>query len=541
MRLVTVHLLLLVSAIAVCAQTVATGTVAGKVTSGGKGVSRCTVTVWKQPFNSPDGVGAVTVKTDGEGNYRVPLAAGSYYASVEGGGFYEIENDAVAQQLRTITILEGEVAKLDFEVVRGGVITGKITNPDNAAVVEIPVALVPVDNKPAPGLSQRSTDATKGRTDDRGIYRLFGITPGRYRLTVGESFGAYAGGRSGVAYRRTFYPGTFAEAKATIIEVKPGTMLSDFDLKLAPPERLFSIRGKVVDEETGLPVADIACAVFSFVAGQHAGGLSGMNFTNKRGEFTIDNVPVGRYSISVPSMLVVNNRPMPNYFGDSAQFDVVDQDVTDIIVKASRAATVSGVVALEGEVDKKLLPQLQNVLFTVVSSPFQPGPISAKSFTVGPDSTFFVEGLRPGKLSIGPNATGGVESNPFRMIRTELLGVPQKEPVELKAGAQITDLKLVLVYAPGGLRGAVKLLSGPLPANLRGTVMLYRDKESVAWSIVDGQGNFLLQNLPAGVYRMVTNVQLPGPPPATAHSEQTIEINDQMADAVVVLDPKPTP
>jgi len=422
------------------------------------------------------------------------------------------------------------------------VITGKITNPDNAPVIEITVALLPVGDKPTPVMSERQpSNGTNAHTDDRGIYRLFGITPGRYRLAVGEGFGAIAGGRSGVAYRRTFYPDTFEEAKATIIEIKAGTVLTDFDLKLAPPDRIFSIRGKVVDQETGLPIADIACAVLSFVAGKHAGGLSGMNFTNKRGEFTIDNVPVGRYSISVPSMLSNSSLPAPNYFGDSAQFDVVDQDVTGVIVKANRAATVSGVVALEGEVDKKLLPQLQNVQFTVVSSPFQPGPVSAKGFTVGPDRTFLIDGLRPGKLSIYPNSPGGGESNPFRMIRTELLGVAQKEPIELKAGSQITDLKLVLVYAPGGLRGSVKLPTGPLPENLHGTVMLYRDKEPVAWSIVDGSGNFLLQNVPVGVYRMAVNVQFPGSPPASARSEQTVDIDEKISDVVVLLDPKPTP
>jgi hypothetical protein len=146
----------------------------------------------------------VSVWTDSEGKYRLELAPGSYYAAVDGAGFYEIENGTASQQLRTVTVLSGEVSSsVDFDVVRGGVITGKIINPEDAPVVEVSVTLLPVDGKPAPVLSGRSplTNATNGRPDDRGIYRLYGIAPGRYRLLVGETFGAYGAGRSGVAYR----------------------------------------------------------------------------------------------------------------------------------------------------------------------------------------------------------------------------------------------------------------------------------------------------------------------------------------------------
>ena len=71
--------------------------------------------------------------------------------------------------------------------------------------------------------------------------------------------------------------------------------------------------------------------------------------------------------------------------------------------------------------------------------------------------------------------------------------------------------------------------------------IVYRDKEQVAWSLVDGSGNFFLQNVPAGAYRMIVNVQLPGTPPTSAHNEQTIDIYDTISDVVVVLDPKPNP
>src|SRR5262245_52325589 len=108
MRIATILLLLVVSSISVWSQagtSVAVGTITGRVTSNGKAVSGCLVSIWKQPFNSPDGVGSLTAKTDPEGKYRLRLPAGSYYASANNNGFFETENGAVAQQLRSVTVL----------------------------------------------------------------------------------------------------------------------------------------------------------------------------------------------------------------------------------------------------------------------------------------------------------------------------------------------------------------------------------------------------------------------------------------------------
>jgi hypothetical protein len=170
----------------------------------------------------------------------------------------------------------------------------------------------------------------------------------------------------------------------------------------------------------------------------------------------------------------------PNYFGRSTEFEVVDRDITDINIKATRGATVSGTLSIGRDLDKKTLDFLQTLRFFVVSIPSQFGTTATvKGFSVGPDLTFYVDGLCPGKLNLSLNASAA-ESTPFRILLVDRLDEPQTQPIELKPGDRITDLKVILVDATGGIHGSVKLANGQLPENLRGMVSLYRERKPIA-------------------------------------------------------------
>ena len=61
------------------------------------------------------------------------------------------------------------------------------------------------------------------QTDDRGIYRIFGIRPGRYKVSVGQE-SVYRGvGRERRTLPVIFYPDAREAAKAMVIEVGEAT------------------------------------------------------------------------------------------------------------------------------------------------------------------------------------------------------------------------------------------------------------------------------------------------------------------------------
>jgi hypothetical protein len=77
-------------------------------------------------------------------------------------------------------------------------------------------------------------------------------------------------------------------------------------------------------------------------------------------------------------------------------------------------------------------------------------------------------------------------------------------------------------------------------AQLSGSAALYFDKKVVAWGNVDPSGNFLIEHVAAGLYRLVVNVSVPGTTPQSTHTEQTVAINPRSVSEVTVwLDPQP--
>src|SRR5207244_12335072 len=69
------------------------------------------------------------------------------------------------------------------------VITGRVTDAENKPVVEERVSLQSVDENGAPsrfGVFSSPNDQMY-QTDDRGIYRIYGLPAGRYKVSVGRS------------------------------------------------------------------------------------------------------------------------------------------------------------------------------------------------------------------------------------------------------------------------------------------------------------------------------------------------------------------
>src|SRR6185369_8698199 len=105
----------------------------------------------------------------------------------------------------------------------GGVITGKITDADGKPLIDQNVLLSQVDASfEAGGWNSHL------HTDDRGIYRAFGLRPGKYKVSVGQDESLPTDPRP--AYRQTFYPSVTDFAKATVIEVTAGSEATNIDI-----------------------------------------------------------------------------------------------------------------------------------------------------------------------------------------------------------------------------------------------------------------------------------------------------------------------
>ncbi len=165
-------------------------------------------------------LGVSRAETDTEGNYQFRgVPPGTYQIIVLSPLFVLPQQDRYASMPSiTIMISEGEnVTNADLSLIRGGIVTGKVVDAEGRPMIEQFVQLDRLDERGNP--TPMSMNRGQYTTDDRGIYRIIGLIPGRYRASSGEGEGSVMRMPGRKSYPRTFHPDTTEVSQAKIIEV----------------------------------------------------------------------------------------------------------------------------------------------------------------------------------------------------------------------------------------------------------------------------------------------------------------------------------
>jgi len=513
------------------------GSVAGKVTIKGKAAAGVTIAVRTSDFSNGFEPTYKAV-TDLQGLYRVnDIPPGNYQISTVAAAYVTVN-----EPTRKIVVLnEGEAVEgIDFSLVRGGVITGKVTDADGRPVIELRVNLVRADIPP--NQRNRLSIASTMPTDDRGIYRLFGIPAGRYKVAVGQGpdsfFSSVSTGRP--VYKETFHPDVNDYDKATVIEVTEGSESSNVDISLGRATQTFTASGRVVNGENGEPVGNLRFGLRQITENRGGAFISSQALSNSQGQFVAENLIPGKYAIFILPMM---NNPLR---GDAVTFEIVDQDVKDLVVTTSKGVTLSGVVVVENTEDRAILARLSQFQVQGFVQSQAPGGNIGHSATINGDGSFQMTGLESGVayLSLGPYNDSNVKS--FNLVRTEKDGIPQPQGVEIK-NTDISGVRLVVAYGSGTLRGQVNVINGSIPANGRILLRLTKPGETISRlrpPTVDSRGHFIVEGLPVGVYDVAASVFVPGVRTEASTAKQQVTITDEnTTDLILNLDlgQKPNP
>jgi hypothetical protein len=143
-------------------------------------------------------------------------------------------------------MLEG----INFDLVPGGVITGRVSDSEGHPLIEERVSVMPMEERDQrrPMFYGSGSGMT---TDDRGVYRAFGLPAGRYKVSVGDP--RFNTGNRRRATVQTFYPDVTDFAKAGVVEVKEGSEANKIDITIGEAPQGYSVAGRVVDGESGTP------------------------------------------------------------------------------------------------------------------------------------------------------------------------------------------------------------------------------------------------------------------------------------------------
>ena len=163
------------------AETESSASIAGKVTFRGSAVQGVSILVIPAPSGHEQ---TSSTRSTNNGEYKITnLRPGRYTVRVQAPGLVSPEQSAGVSG-REVMLAPGETREsIDFALVRGGVITGRVTDFSGKPVVEERMTVTAAtSNTGQPYVSNLGMMTT----DDRGVYRIYGLPPGR-QIGMGEA------------------------------------------------------------------------------------------------------------------------------------------------------------------------------------------------------------------------------------------------------------------------------------------------------------------------------------------------------------------
>lgn len=515
-----------------------TGSISGRVMLGDKPAPRVTVLLAPSEY-TPILPQLPRAATDDDGHFQLTnVPAGNYLLQTFTPAFVAPSDDMRGRSGKIINLAEGEaIGGVDIALTRGGVITGRVTDAEGLPVIQESVRLTAVNER---GQKQQVNlpYSFMKTTDDRGVYRLFGLAPGRYIVSVGVDPKSGSGRPGfGNSYSLTYSPDVSDDSKATVIEVSADGEAAGVDILLGRASKTYSATGRIVDE-AGKPVSGVNSGYGSLLPDGDGFGsyYQTSSASNSKGEFRIEGIVPGHYAAFASAI------EQSDWYSDPVQFQVTDADVSGLEVKVHRGSTLSGVMSFEGVSDQEGVPKLSDLKLGVHPVSQTLTPPRSNQINIAPDGSFRAIGIQPGKVNLFiatyPPPKG------LSVLRIELNGVDQSKGIEMGAGDQISGLSVVLGYGSGVIRGTLKVEGGTLPPGSRLMVQCVRNEANNERRYTqpvypDIRGRFAFEGLLPGNYKLTayTSIRQGAGTPSERprFATQTVSVNNGAETAVTLV------
>jgi 5-hydroxyisourate hydrolase-like protein (transthyretin family) len=427
--------------------------------------------------------------------------------------------------------------ELSIRMTPASTISGLIRNDRGRPVVDVPVQLLKATFN---ATGQRVTQVVGlARTDDRGLYRLYWVTPGHYYLNAGSEPSA-SGPRGGVTVRApvttndpdetyglTFYPGVPDISAAKLIEVGSDAPVTA-DL-VVTPRSLYKVSGRVIDTTTGKPAASaLLSLVYRNLDGSSDTFARGSTYNAGTGDFEMKNVPSGSYDVQATIMqltvlsplataaqatgitysLSTGNTPVPtgNFISSAsgrgrAPITITNADVHDVVVNVTPGLSIKGRITVEGQTQASDLGSLRLQIRPSVGGVLTNDGTSSTPSTVAADGTFHIDGVNPGeyRFTIFP-APVNYYIKEVRFGGAEALNTP----INISPGATET-LEVVLSPRVAQVDGTVNDEKGQPVQGVQAVLVpdAHRDRFELFRAVTaDQNGRFTMRGVPPGDYKV---------------------------------------
>jgi hypothetical protein len=431
---------------------------------------------------------------------------------VQANGYAQVRNPGDAVYYKP-----GDTVNLTLK--KGGVITGTVTTSDGEPVVCVPITATQIIDEF--GRRSGSNYGPLRYTDDRGVYRLFGLPAGTYVVAAASKAFRTGGPTPFEDNLPTYYPSSTRDTAAEIV-VQSGAETSGIDIRYRG-ETGYTISGTLIDRiaPEGLNAMGTTNVVVMRAADDTMEAQGLPRFRSNDMGFSISGVSDGDY------YLIARRASYQGYDGAESKrvpVKVKGHDVTGVAVNLVPLGSIAGRFALDIatknlKCESKVTPSIEETLIPISSDdPYEDSASRFPSSSTSPDSQgdFVFQALPVGRYRI--NSRLLLDESWY--IKAVTVPSPSNTPVDVsgngimvRSGQRTTGVRVVLGQGAASIRGRVlPEKDGPsLPDHLR--VYLVPSEPGSADELlryieadVQRDGSFKLLNAAPGKYWLLSRL-----------------------------------
>ena len=552
----------------------ATGSIKGRVVAD-DGRPVVNATLMAQATNGPPSIRPAQVDSEGKFSFDdLPSAAYVVFAMAPG---YIDEAMSTGDPNDWPRHLIG--AQLKIRMIKGGVITGKVTNSTGDPIVGVPVHAVALNNpswSPTDFLGAGGTES-----DDRGVYRIYGLKPGPYVVNAGGP------GQFGLATSNgfdidvpTYYPSATRDTAIPVV-VRSGDETTGIDIKYFGTEG-HRISGFVLGTiNAGATAANAAIAIILSPAGtQSVLSMAIASPIDQHRTFGFNGIADGEYDLlaalqtgqQTDASLVANKR-----------VTVRGGDVTGVELTLMQLASIAGTITLdpikpEDKCDQRGSQLIETIFTARRDDPRKSGSQMMTTMLAGLGGTlnakgeFIARNLDAGRYRFEiklpteawyvrvinlPAAVAVTNQQPSQAAPPSAASKPNQSypwqgTVNIKSGQQVSGVSIMVGQDAASLRGSVTVTpeGTAFPADLH-VHLVPADREQAndvlrySETTITSDGSFAFSNIAPGRYFIVSrvepNAESTGTSPRSSAWDPTARarLRQEAEAAKVVVDLKP--
>jgi len=408
-----------------------------------------------------------------------------------------------------------------LELVRGGVVTGTVTTAAGEPVVAINVRAYRIRDAKGQPPKTPLTSFGERSTDDRGIYRIYGLAPGTYLVAAGGSGYSY-GWMNGYDSDSPTYAPSSTRDNAAEITVRIGEEISvDIRYRGEPGHTVSGTIKAKGTNGTNITLMPVGSDFMPVGSNYQPSGTRG---------FAISGVGDGDYELVAQEVVSAQGvASVELALSEPRRITVKGADVTGIELTTKPLGSISGHIALEPskitECQGKRKPSFGETLVlllpndkTLAKSPSELLRMVVAPASPDKEGAFLIRNVLAGQYSFNPRffarywylqsmslATGSaVETT--KPAQTKQRIDAARNWTTVKSGDRITGLTITLAEGAASLRGKVTVPEGStLPTNL--FAYLVPAEREKAYDVlrffatdVAGDGTFAINGIPPGRY-----------------------------------------